>query len=310
MKVKLFCTTLIFLATISMARSQTKEHVDRIKHIQDSMMNLPQLKEMMNQLEDLKASQVTMEKKIENIEKKTSGADAWYWNNDWYSTRASVNNKFENWDSSLLTIVVAFKQEAQDIFRYLKVGTIQPDGSIVIHLPDSVKTQLSFEKEIGPQGLFHDINNEASKKIMNKGIGFLAKPDFLIMHDEKIIGSLTMGNSVRVTHNLRTQGSLNAGDDGYLLYWAWADDSCSLEVNEDWQGKVQLDGTNEMNVKTNVRYHQQFKKGWNLVKAEVTGRYKFVHERGLDVSWFKKHDHAVLETMPDEAVYFYRRNKY
>ena len=115
-----------------------------------------------------------------------------------------------------------------------------------------------------------------------------------------------MGNSVKVTTNLTNQSTLYSGDEGYILYWAFAQDNCSLTVNEDWSGDVRSDGTNTIKVQTNVMYDLSFKKGWNLVKTEVIGKYDLDHERGLEVSWFKNHKHTILNSMPKEVIYYFK----
>lgn len=304
---------MIFLFAISIAQSQTKEDIERIRQMQDSVMK--QFNQIQDSMMNLSQHKKGVEEKKKPAVNKTTqqqkpGVDDWFWNNSWHTTRVSNNNVFPDWDSSTLTIAIGYSMEAQSKLEYFKVGMINPDGSIQINLPDTVLTKSSFENEFGEQGLFFDLNNNTAKKMKNEKTGFLTNTGFFVMQNEKVIGSLTMGNSVRVTHNLRDQSSLYAGDEGYLIYWAWANDSCSLQANEDWQGKVRRDGTNTIEVKTNVNYKLNFKPGWNLVKAAVIGKYKLAHERGLEMSWFKAHQHTIIELIPAEAVYYFRRNKF
>lgn len=70
--------------------------------------------------------------------------------------------------------------------------------------------------------------------------------------------------------------------------------------------EVRNDGTNRINVQTNVNYTLNFMKGWNLIKTEVIGKYKLDHERGLDISWYKNHRHTIITNMPNDATYYFR----
>ena len=92
------------------------------------------------------------------------------------------------------------------------------------------------------------------------------------------------------------------------MYWAYANENCGLTLDQNWKGKVRKDGTNEKEIETNVNYNLNFKPGWNLIKTEVLGKYPLEHERGLDVSWFKRHTHEVIPTLPTDAIYYYRAN--
>ncbi|TXG35068.1 hypothetical protein [Seonamhaeicola maritimus] len=133
---------------------------------------------------------------------------------------------------------------------------------------------------------------------------------FPILQNGKHIGNLTIGNSVKVTKNLTTQSAIDSGDEGYILYWAYANEKCGINLNQNWNGEVRKDGTKTRTIQTTVNYNLNFKPGWNLIKTEVIGKYQLEHERGLDKSWFKSHRHSVIEGIPKNITYFFRKTPY
>lgn len=311
MNLKKISITLLLVLGIVYSEAQTPEQqkqIDEAMRMQDSLMNSPQMKAMMQQLQQMKDMQDKQqaEKKVSSSKVKTdklaqkkTSSDDWFWEN----TIASTNNKFTDWKGGTADIAIAFKGSGLKVFN---IGSIKEDGSIVFNLPDNFETQLSLERQIGPQGLFFDIYNRSSVNFTNKDTGFITNTSLMVMRNGKQIGNLTIGDSVRVTLNLVSQSGVDSGDEGYLLYWAYAQYNCALNGNQVWQGDVRKDGTNTIEVETNVNYNLNFKPGWNLVKTEVIGNYKLEHERGLDVSWFKNHKHTIISNMPNDAKYFFR----
>lgn len=307
MKTRIFFTFLILIIGASSC-GQTPEQqkmIDDAKRKQDSIMNTPQMKDMMKQLEEQeKAHKEAQEKKEttkENSKKSPNSNDDWYWRN----TTASNQGKFEKWDKGTADVMMMYRMSPnQQKAETLKIGTIDSNGRISFDLPTDVKTQseLSRRQNI----LFFDIQEESSLGYTNGDSGYFANASLFVMKDGQQLGTLTMGNSVKTTTNLTNQSTLFSGDEGYILYWAFAQENCSLLVNEDWSGDVRRDGTNTIKVQTNVTYDLSFKEGWNLVKTEVIGKYDLEHERGLDVSWFKNHKHTILNSIPKEVTYYFR----
>lgn len=280
--------------------------------MQDSIMNLPQMKALfesnpkmkeafMKQMMAKQKGKQTQKKKDtpKLVSTKTSSSDSWYWEN----TIASTNNKFKDWSGGEADITMGYKGPSLNTF---KIGTIKSDGNIVINLPNSVTTKISLKRHLGPQGFFNDIYGISQVNFNNENAGFITNTSLLIIRNGKHIGNLTIGNSVRVTHNLNNQSSVTSGDEGYILYWAYANDSCGITLNQNWKGEVRKDGTNSQEVETHVSYNLNLKPGWNLIKTEVIGKYKLDHERGLDVSWFKNHKHTIISNIPNNAIYYYR----
>ncbi len=275
-------------------------------------MNLPYMKALLEsnpEMKDALIKQLMAMEKSKQAEKKkevpklapnnSSNSDSWFWEN----TIASKNNEFANWVGGGADITMAHKGPGMNTF---KIGSIKADGSIEFDLPNAVTTKISLERQLGPQGLFNDIYGNAPVKYNNKEAGFITNPSLPIMRNGKHIGNLTIGNSVKVTKNLTTQSGVDSGDGGYIMYWAYANESCAIKLEQNWKGDVRKDGTDGKEVETNVNYNLHFKPGWNLIKTEVIGKYKLDHERGLNVSWFKNHKHTIIFSMPNDARFFYR----
>ena len=309
---KILTIIILLIFGFHFTQAQSPEELEKIKHIQDSMMNLPQMKALLESnpemkkalMEQMKAKQKgsqSQKRKIapKSAANKSSSSDSWYWEN----TIASTNNKFKNWSGGEADITMSYKGPGLNTFI---IGTIKADGNIVFNLPKSVTTKTSLTRQLGPQGLFFDIYGNAPVNYSNKEAGFITNPSLPIMRNDKRIGNLTIGNSVRVTKNLTTQSGVDSGDEGYILYWAYANESCGITLDQNWKGEVRKDGTNEKEVETNVNYNLHFKPGWNLIKTEVIGKYKLDHERGLDVSWFKNHRHTIISSILSDAIYYYR----
>lgn len=234
---------------------------------------------------------------------KSANNDDWYWEN----TMASENNQLAEWEGGTAELVMGYRLNSGDrVQRTLSVGTINSKGLINFSLPKAVAAESEL-KNIN-NILFYDLQDVSSLEYTNGDTGVFANSSLMVISDGKIIGRLTLGNSVRVTYNLTNQSSLYSGDQGYLLYWVYAKGACAMVGSEDWRGEVRRDGTNTIEVNTNVAYDLSFKPGWNLVKTEVIGSYPLDHERGLEVSWFKNHRHTVIAAIPDDARYFYRAN--
>ena len=304
----LTCTviTLIGFTIIAQTPEQQQKMMEAMMRKQDSLMNSPQMKEMMKKMEEMQKSMNQQEQSNENgskkenqVKTKKSDSGDWYWEN----TMASKNDQFNDWSGGTADIVMAYKGPDLKTF---KVGSINDDGSIVINLPSSVTTKSTFEREMGPQGLFFDIYGNVPVNYSNKESGFITNVSLLVLRNGKTIGNLTMGNSVKVTKDLTSQSGVDSGNEGYIVYWAYSSENCSLVLDQDWTGKVRKDGTNSIEVKTNVNYNLQFKPGWNLIKTEVIGKYPLEYERGLDISWFKAHKHTVVATVPSDVIYYYR----
>lgn len=229
----------------------------------------------------------------------------WYWKN----TIMSKNNSFDNWQEGAVELVMLFKIKGNDMHpKTIKVGTINASGEVNINLPSELKTERKLDN-LGNL-VFSDITDISNFNYENGNTGYFSNTSFQVLKNGNAIGNLTMGNSVRTTYNLTNQSNLTQGDEGYLVYLVYVDEKAAMKGNETTTVKARRDGTNTIDAETTVVYNLNFKPGWNYVKTEVIGRYNLEHERGLDVSWFKKHEHTTIPNKPLEAEYFFRKNSY
>ncbi|MBZ0328250.1 MAG: hypothetical protein K8F54_11630 [Altibacter sp.] len=231
--------------------------------------------------------------------------DDWYWKN----TMMSKNNKFENWDGGSAKLLMSYKSIGNGSEpKIIHVGSVNSEGLVQINLPEVITTETSLDY-IGNL-VFFDFQDIGALRYDNGKVGSFSRTSLQVEQHDKIIGNITMGNSVRVTYNLTNQSTLTMGDEGYILYWVYVDEACKMQGTENRKDKVRRDGTNTIDAATEVVYDLQLKQGWNFVKTEVIGSYDLDHERGLNASWFKKHKHTVVPEIPSDAVYFFRKNNY
>lgn len=228
--------------------------------------------------------------------------EGWYWKN----TTMSKNDKFENWKEGEATLVMTYRMKQNDARpRTFKVGNITSDGVVTMNLPKEIKTETKLDN-LGNL-VFYDLQDISNLKYESGNTGYFSNTTMQVEKQGVIIGNLTMGNSVRTTYNLTNQSTLTMGDEGYLVYLVYVDEDSEMKGAETRTDKVRRDGTNTIEAETIVGYNLDFKSGWNFVKVEVIGSYDLKHERGLNASWFKKHEHTVVTEIPSEANYFFRK---
>jgi hypothetical protein len=226
----------------------------------------------------------------------------WYWEN----TQMSQNDVFENWEHGPVDLVMLYRyKNNQNTPTKLTVGSIDENGTITINLPETIQTEtkLGNLKNL----VFYDIQDISKFIYTNPDVGYFGKTTLNVEKNGATIGTLTMGNSVRVTYNLTNQSTLTMGDEGYLISWVYLDRAARILGTENTTNTVRRDGTNSIEAENTVVYKLEYKSGWNLVKTEVIGKYDLDHERGLNASWFKKHEHTVVAEIPEDANYFFRK---
>lgn len=290
----------------SLGFSQTPEQqkmIDKALKMRDSIMECMNLDEMLQQAN-------AQEKRLE--QKKNSNTNTVpitiatkkedkYWKN----TLASENNIFKAWKNGEADLVYNYRYDSKkDAVEYVKVGVITSDGRILLN-PTIKVPVLQPLNNFKNSNNFFDIHDSDVYQYSNGDSGFKLNSYILVYKNEKQIGILTLGNSVKVTRNLLTPGDLYFGDEGYLLSWVYVDEACSIKVNENWKGDLSNTGT-PLLVETSVTYNLSFKPGWNVVKTEIIGKYEFPNAPEEDRSRYKKHEHTIVDTIPEEAIYFFR----
>ena len=186
------------------------------------------------------------------------------------------------------------------------MGNIDGNGTITINLPETIETETKVSDIANL--VFYDIQDMATLSSHNPTAGYFGKTTLKVLKNGVAVGTLTLGNSVRVTYNLTNQSTLTMGDEGYLISWVYLDKAASMKGTEKTKNKVRRDGTNTVEAENTVVYDLDYKPGWNFVKTEVIGKYDLEHERNLNASWFKRHEHRVISKVPKDASYYFRSN--
>jgi len=265
-------------------------------------MNTPEMKAMMQQANQMdKESKKKSKTTTSPIPEITKSEDT-YWKNTWASDK---DNKLKNWNKGTADLVFnyAYDSRNNDV-NYIKVGVIKADGSIELN-PKSDVPILQPLHNFKNSNNFFDIHNADSYQYTNETAGFKLNSYILVYQNEQQIGTLTLGNSVKVTRNLLTPGDVYYGDEGYIVSWVYVDEACAINAKEHWTGDLSNTGT-PLIVETNVVYALNFKLGWNLVKTEVMGTYEFEDVPEEDRSRYKKHEHTLITSIPNDATYFFR----
>lgn len=298
---------IVMLLSVQVVFAQTPEQqkmIEKAERMRDSILNSPEMKAVMQQAEVMKKKQKsntkTKQKTIPNVKAKYDK----YWTN----TLSSNNDtKLKGWNNGVAYLVFDYGyDQRKDKVQYVKVGLIKADGTIELN-PRSKVPILKPLKDFKHSNKFFDIHDPESYQLTNEDTGFKLNSYLLVYQNGVKIGTLTIGNSVKVTRNLLIPGDLYYGDEGYMLSWVYAEEACTLKANENFKGDLSNTGT-PLIVETNVTYNLIFKPGWNLVKTEVIGTYTFPDAPEEDRSRYKKHRHTVVSSIPEGATYFFRKS--
>lgn len=235
----------------------------------------------------------------------TNAQEDWYWKN----TQMSQNNVFINWEHGQVDLVMTYRYKQNAVSpETLKVGSIDANGKLTMNLPEGIQTETKVSNIANL--VFYDIQDMSKFRSHNPTAGYFGKTTIQVLKNGKLIGNMTLGNSVRVTYNLTNQSTLTMGDEGYIISWVYLDEAASMKGAEETKNTIRRDGTKTIEAENTVVYDLDYMPGWNLVKTEVIGKYDLEHERGLNASWFKKHEHTVIENIPSDAAYFFRKLAY
>lgn len=301
-------TILLFLLSC-IGFSQTPEQqkmIDQALKMHDSIMQCITIEDMLKQAnaqeKKIELANKSSKKETKQIPKVIKSEDKY-----WINTLTSNNNTIlTNWNYGEADIAFNYNYDARnDKVEYIKVGEIKADGSIELKPTNKVPV-LKPLNNFKNSNNFFDIHNSDSYQYTNGNSGFKLNAYLLVYQNEKQIGVLTIGNSVKVTLNLLTPGDLYFGDEGYILSWVYAEEACAIKANENWSGDLSNTGT-PLPVETNVTYDLNFKPGWNLVKTEIIGTYEFPNAPEEDRSRYKKHEHTIVNSIPKDATYFFRK---
>lgn len=292
---------LFLISFVNFAQTpEQQKMMEKAEHMRDSIMNTPEMKAIMNHIKDMEKNQES-NKKTSRLPKNEKSKD-----NYWKNTLASNNNRqLKNWNNGVADLVFNYSYDStKDRVNYVKVGVIKADGSIELN-PTSKIPDLKLLNNFKNSNTFYDIHNSDAYHYTNGDAGFKLNSYLSVCQNEQNIGTLTIGNSVKVTRNLLISGDLYFGDEGYILSWVYVDKDCAINANENWKGDLSNTGT-PLIVETNVVYDLNFKTGWNLLKTEVIGTYNFPNAPEEDRSRYKKHEHTIVAAIPKDATYYFR----
>lgn len=287
--------------------AEQQKLIDKAIKMRDSIMQCMNLEEVLQKADQqqkrLELDKKTNKSEVNPIEKATKNEDE-YWRN---TLSSNNNNILKGWNNSEADLVFNYHFDIRkDKLEYIKVGVIKTDGTIELNPTNEVPI-LEPLNNFKNSNLFFDIHNSDSYQYNNEDSGFKLNSYLLVYQNEKQIGTLTIGNSAKVTLNLLTPGDLYFGDEGYMLSWVYVKEACAIKANENWNGDLSNSGT-PLLVETQVTYDLSFKLGWNLVKTEVIGKYEFPDAPEEDRSRYKKHVHTIIPSIPEDATYFFRKS--
>ncbi len=306
MKNMLVILMLLSIQTVCGQTPEQQKMIEKAERMQDSIMNTPEMKAVMKQFNDLEKKQESNKKTNNkpNPIPKTIKSEDKYWKN---TLASDNNNKLKNWNNGAADLVYNYYYDSRkDKTEYVKVGIIKADGTIELNPTNKIPV-LKPLNNFKNSNLFFDIHNPDSYQYTNENTGFKLNSYLLVYQSESQIGTLTIGNSVKVTKNLLTPGDLYFGDEGYMLSWVYVEEASAIKANENWKGDLSNTGT-PLIVATNVIYDLNLKTGWNIVKTEIIGKYEFENVPEEDRSRYKKHVHTVIPAIPNDATYFFRKS--
>lgn len=306
-----------FLLTISY--SQTPEQQKHMENMEkqaaeaqqkamEMMKDNPQFQEALKMMEaaEQQMEQEQNEKQSEIARSQKGSANdhlkEFYWRN---KVASNTRGSFDSWRWGEVEIAYFDGKGKRGPYgkvpyeAYTIVGKISGSGNVVMDLPSEAETNRTIS-----QGLFPEMHEMLNDEVnyTNPNAPFLwAGYRLDVLKDGETIGHLTIGNSERTTHNLASPSDLKYGDEGYLLYWAYAAEPCMATFDKQNKNAKVNEGEVEKVISQHATGHMNFKPGWNLVKIEVKGN----HAIGNRTRW-KSKSYTIVESTPDDARYYFR----
>lgn len=290
------------------SEEQQKEIEEAQKQAMEMMQNNPQYQEAMEMMKQAE-EQAVQERKMDQVEAEKHLSDAadekvkdFYWRN---KVASDTQGKFSDWSWGDVEIGYFDGKGKRGQYgqipyeSYTIVGLINANGAIAMSLPGKAETNRTINKGLFPE--MHEINND-KVTFSNPDAPFLWTGYTMdVLKGGKKIGSLYMGNSERATHNLASPSSMKYGDQGYLVYWAYAGDACNVSYSYDNPAVRITEGETEKTVDQYTRVDLSLQPGWNLVKIEVNGNH-LVGQR----KYWKWKTYSIVNAMPSDARYYFR----
>ncbi|MGB5460585.1 MAG: hypothetical protein WBM85_11540 [Eudoraea sp.] len=267
----------------------------------DSIMKDPQMKNIMQQVEEMEAIRKADRDK-RNVEKqeKISIPENSKSNFEGYIISRSNMKKLDNWIYGEAKIVMVTLGPYSSVVRH-NLGTISSEGSFDIQLPDKVATGNTIKENrwlscgnFGDKGTINYSNS-------NSGI---MQASLQIEKNDKPIGRLNMASAIELID--RWNPLLHAYHDipGYRLEWYYVNGETSAKgqcIQENRYG----DGKDFDLTKV---YDIYLKQGWNLVKTAYNGERILIdwgEGQNNKHSYYREEKFTVVNSIPDDAKWVF-----
>lgn len=211
---------------------------------------------------------------------------------------SDTSQVFTNWNHGASDIVLFVVTEFDTSNRTHLVGKITDHGSFNYALPDSIQTSVPVS------ALTEECTNQNDAVIENTEVKIsIAK--LLVGQDKAFIGNMNAASSVEVAYNLGSNKEKN-DEIGEYYWFVYADGDATIQLkcikevtmrNEKGQAyKDPIDAESMISV--------DFKKGWNLLKTEVTETIP------VGMTWhFTKNKISIVNELPHDIKWVYQSNK-
>ncbi len=299
--------------------SQTPEQHKEIEEMQrqaeeaqkkamEMMSNNPQFQEAMKMMEAAEEQQKQEEMRgqveAEKRQKDTAKDHLkdFYWRNKVASNTQGV---FDNWQWGSVEIAyydgtgTPGPDGRAPYDHYVMVGKITQSGTVQMNLPHEVATNRTIKTGLFPQ--MHEVLNDEVDFTNPDAQMTWSGYRFDVFQGQEVIGNLKIGNSERTTHNLSSPSHMKYGDEGYLLYWAYTDDSCHATLEKKDIDRTVYEGESSKVIDQYTTVDMDLKPGWNLVKIEVNGN----HTIGSRTRW-KFKTYTTIADIPSDARYYFQ----
>ena len=289
------------LITLAQTPEQMKQ-MEAAKHKADSIMNSPQMKEMMQKAKAMEAKfakQEAQRKKSEKLKPREKPAAKVSNNNVsdfyWYNTIGSdTNGTFKDWSYGAASLRVGFYDRKAKAYIYLPFGSISAAGQVKIELPQIDETKLPFKPITKDYSEGENIFYNNALQFTNTNAKWVStRFNFEVYKGDKTIGYIKIGNHIKPVVNLNSPCCTHKAGDGYSISWVFVTTPTNIT------------GAKTLETGGKVVHNLNFTKGWNLLKIAVDGSTSASGD--TQQLWLNK-EHAATTTLPSDAKYYFTKH--
>lgn len=271
-------------------KPEQQKAIENAKKQADSMLNDPQIKEMMEYAEQFKPKPgETTEEPKENPSKDRRVKSPL----DFFSITKTNEKKFDAWQFGSANIVLVTLPYKRGNKQEIPVGKINENGSFSFDLPT-----VNPDRELKHFYKCDNPNNNAS--YTNENV--LAVPCFLsIRQNGEEIGMLSMATSKQIAYNNSPRGKYR-GDKGYridllfVMEQAGLKNNCSREITATDHAEI----TKKITISD--IYELQFKSGWNMIKVEVLDK-----QLVGNIPYYKTKHYTTIQKLPQDVRWVFNK---